>query len=98
MRRRTPAPLSAQQMIRDYLVRVSAAAQKVLPKGDRLLFVGRTRATIEAQVGPIASAKADDVAAALTALGDPGELAKRERERLYSARRRGAAAQPPKLW
>src|SRR5690349_1237586 len=98
MRRRTPAPLSAQQMIRDYLVRVSAAAQKVLPKGDRLLFVGRTRARIEAQVGPIASAKADDVAAALTALGDPEELAKRERERLYSARRRGAAAEPPKLW
>ena len=98
MRRRTPAPLPAQQMIRDYLVRVSAAAQKVLPKGDRLLFVGRTRATIEAQVGPIASAKADDVAAALTALGDPEELAKRERERLYSARRRGAAAQPAKLW
>ena len=56
MRRRTPAPPPAQQMIRDYLVRVSAAAQKVLPKGDRLLFVGRTRATIEAQVGPIASA------------------------------------------
>ena len=98
MRRRTPAPLSAQQMIRDYLVRVSAAAQKVLPKGDRLLFVGRTRATIEAQVGPIASADADEVAAVLTALGDPEELAEQERERLYSARRRGAAAQPAKLW
>jgi hypothetical protein len=98
MRRRTPAPLSAQQMIQDYLVRVSAAAQKVLPKGDRLLFVGRTRATIEAQVGPIASADADEVAAVLGALGDPEERAKQERERLYSARRRGAAAQPAKLW
>jgi len=98
MRRRTPAPLSAEQMIRDYLVRVSAAAQKVLPKGDRLLFVGRTRATIEARVGPIASADADDVAEVLTALGDPEVLARQERERLYSARRRGAAAQPAKLW
>jgi hypothetical protein len=98
MRRRSPAPLSAEQMIRDYLVQVSAAAQKVLPKGDRLLFVGRTRATIEAQVGPIASAEADEVAAVLTALGDPEELAKQERERLYSARRRGAAAQSAKLW
>jgi hypothetical protein len=85
-------------MIRDYLGRVSVAATKVLPKGDRLLFVGRTRAAIEAQVGPLASADADDVLSALTALGDPEDLAKRERERLYSARRRGAAAAPPALW
>ena len=98
MRRRSAPPPSAQQMIRDYLGRVSVAATKVLPKGDRLLFVGRTRAAIEAQVGPLASADADDVLSALTALGDPEDLAKRERERLYSARRRGAAAAPPALW
>jgi hypothetical protein len=85
-------------MIKDYLGRVSVAAIKVLPKGDRLLFVGRTRAAIEAKVGPLASADADDVLSALTALGDPEDLAKRERERLYSARRRGAAAAPPTLW
>jgi hypothetical protein len=85
-------------MIKDYLGRVSVAATKVLPKGDRLLFVGRTRAAIEAKVGPLASADADDVLSALTALGDPEDLAKRERERLYSARRRGAAAAPPTLW
>ena len=85
-------------MIRDYLGRVSVAATKVLPKGDRLLFVGRTRAAIEAQVGPLASADADDVQSTLTTLGDPEDLAKRERERLYSARRRGAAAAPPALW
>jgi len=85
-------------MIREYLGRVSVAATKVLPKGDRLLFVGRTRAAIEAQVGPLASADADDVRNALTTLGEPEELAKRERERLYSARRRGAAAAPPALW
>ena len=98
MRRRSAPPPSAQQMIRDYLGQVSVAATKVLPKGDRLLFVGRTRAAIEAQVGPLASADADDVLSALTALGDPEVLAKRERERLYSARRRGAAAAPPALW
>jgi hypothetical protein len=85
-------------MIREYLGRVSVAATKVLPKGDRLLFVGRTRAAIEAKVGPLASADADAVQDALTSLGDPEELAKRERERLYSARRRGAAAAPPALW
>jgi hypothetical protein len=86
-------------MIRDYLGAVSTAATRKLPKGDRLLFVGRTRAALEAQVGPLASADdADRVAAALTALGDPDELAAKERERLYSARRRGAAAEPPTLW
>jgi hypothetical protein len=92
MRRRPPASPSAEQMIRDYLVRVSAAAQKVLPKGDRLLFVGRTRAAIEAQVGPIASAESEDVVTALNRLGDPEELARRERERLTKARRSGAEA------
>ena len=98
MRRRPAPPPSAQQMIREYLGQVSVAATKVLPKGDRLLFVGRTRAAIEAQVGPLASADADDVLSALTTLGDPEDLANRERERLYSARRRGAAAAPPALW
>ena len=71
MRRRSAPPPSAQQMIRDYLGRVSVAATKVLPKGDRLLFVGRTRAAIEAQVGPLASADADDVLSALNTMGDP---------------------------
>jgi hypothetical protein len=98
MRRRSAPPPSAQQMIREYLGRVSVAATKVLHKGDRLLFVGRTRAAIEAKVGPLASADADAVLDALTTMGDPEELAKRERERLYSARRRGAAAAPPALW
>src|SRR5580700_2748661 len=98
MRRRSAPPPSGQQMIREYLGRVSVAATKVLPKGDRLLFVGRTRAAIEAQVGPLASADADHVRNALLALGEPEALAKRERERLYSARRRGAAAAPPALW
>jgi hypothetical protein len=98
MRRRSAPPPSAQQMIREYLGRVSVAATKVLPKGDRLLFVGRTRAAIEAKVGPLASADADAVQNALTTMGAPEELAQRERERLYSARRRGAAAAPPALW
>jgi hypothetical protein len=98
MRRRSAPPPSAQQMIRDYLGRVSVAATKVLPKGDRMLFVGRTRAALEAKVGPLASADADVVADALTTMGDPEVLANRERERLYSARRRGAAAAPPTLW
>jgi hypothetical protein len=96
--KRRPAPMSAEQIVRDYLGRVSTEAQRLLPKGDRLLFVGRTRAAIEARVGPLASADIEDVLTALTALGDPQELVKQERERLYTARRRGAAAQPPALW
>ncbi len=99
MRRRPPRQPSAEQMIREYLGAVATAATRKLPKNDRLLFVGRTRAAIEAQVGPLASVEdADAVAAALTALGDPDDLAAKERERLYSARRRGAAAEPPTLW
>src|ERR1700719_177408 len=74
MRRRSAPPPSGQQMIREYLGRVSVAATKVLPKGDRLLFVGRTRAAIEAQVGPLASADADSVRHALLALGEAGVL------------------------
>ena len=86
-------------MIREYLGAVATAATSKLPKSDRLLFVGRTRAALEARVGPLASVEdADEVAAALTALGDPDDLAAKERERLYSARRRGAAAEPPTLW
>jgi hypothetical protein len=97
MKRRPPRQPTAQQMIRAYLGQVSTAATRKLPKGDRLLFVGRTRAAIEAQVGPLASASdADAVAAALTALGDPEELATKERERLYSRGRQAAA--PPTLW
>ena len=76
MRRRSAPPPSGQQMIREYLGRVSVAATKVLPKGDRLLFVGRTRAAIEAQVGPLVSADADSVRNALLALGEPEVLAK----------------------
>jgi hypothetical protein len=99
MRRRPPRQPDAAQMIRDYLGAVSTAATRKLPKGDRLLFVGRTRAAIEARVGPLASADDPDlVAAALMALGDPDDLAAKERERLYSARRRGAPVQPPTLW
>ena len=97
MKRRPPRQPSAEQMIRAYLGQVSTAATRKLPKGDRLLFVGRTRAAIEAQVGPLASADPEDVVAALTALGDPDELAAKERERLQRARRRGSAAQPT-LW
>ncbi len=97
--RRRPAPPSAQQMIRGYLGQLSSAAQRLLPKGDRLLFVGRTRAAIEARVGPLGSADdADAMAAALTALGDPQELAKQELERLHSARGRGSATPPVTLW
>ena len=97
MRRRSAPPPSAQQMIREYLGRVSVAATKVLPKGDRLLFVGRTRAAIEAKVGPLASADTDAVLDALTSMGDPEELAQRERERAVQrpaarSRRRAAGA------
>src|ERR1700761_2594310 len=99
MRRRSPRQPSAAQMIRDYLGAVSTAATRKLPKGDRLLFVGRARAALEAHGGPPPAAEeAAAGAAARPAPGNPAELAARERERLYSAGRRGAAAEPPTLW
>src|ERR1022692_4209698 len=47
---RRSANLSAEKLVGDYLSRVLHAAQRVLPKGDRLLFVARTRAAIMKKV------------------------------------------------
>ena len=40
-----------EQLVTDYLTRVAQAA-RLLPKGARMAFVGRTRALIEREVGP----------------------------------------------
>src|SRR2546421_9878944 len=43
---KVPASPSGDQLIQDYLTRVAAAA-RLLPKGARIAFVGRTKAQIE---------------------------------------------------
>lgn len=95
---RRSANLSGEKLVLDYLGRVSSAAQRVLPKGDRLLFVGRTRAAIEKRVGPLANADQAKVMEVLAELGDPLTMVKAELERLETAHRGGAPPPPVVIW
>jgi hypothetical protein len=95
---RRSANLSAEKLVLDYLGRVSSAAQRVLPKGDRLLFVGRTRAAIEKRCGPLVNADPAKVMEMLAELGDPLTMVKAERERLETAHRGGAPPAPVVIW
>jgi hypothetical protein len=95
---RRSANLSAEKLVLDYLGRVSSAAQRTLPKGDRLLFVGRTRALIEKRCGPLAMAQPAKVMAVIAELGDPQTMVKNELERLETAHRGGAPAPPVVMW
>jgi hypothetical protein len=90
---------SGDQLIREYLTRVTQAGQR-LPKGARLAFVGRTRARIERELGPGGASDAERVLAVLEELGEPEELVRAERAKIDDAwvkrqaasRKAGAAA------
>ncbi len=74
--------LSGEQIVTDYLTRVAQAA-RLLPKGARMAFVGRTRALIEREVGPPGTrTDPEQVTAALTRLGEPEDLVLTERTRI----------------
>ena len=83
-----------EQLIRDYVNRVSVAARARLSPEDRRAFVARTRELIESntrgagQVGPMG------VARFLNGLGDPAALVARERDRL-AAEGPDATSAPP---
>lgn len=94
---RRSANLSAEKLVGDYLRRVLDAAQRVLPKGDRLLFVGRTRALILKRAGPLGTADPAKVMQMLAELGDPRTIVKKELERLETAHR-GGPPKPVALW
>ena len=72
----------AEQLIRDYLNRVSVAARDRLNSAERREFLARLRESIERQTGPFGTADPADVRNLLSGLGDPGALVDRERERL----------------
>ncbi len=72
----------AEQLIRDYLNRVSVAARGRLNAAERREFLARLRESIERQTGPPGTADPADVSNLLSGLGDPGALVDRERERL----------------
>jgi hypothetical protein len=74
--------LSGEQLVTDYMTRVAQAA-RLLPKGARMAFVGRTRALVEREVGPAGTrTDPDHVAAMLERLGTPEDLVTAERTRI----------------
>jgi hypothetical protein len=75
--------LSGDQLVQDYLNRVTAAARH-LPKGDRMAFVGRTKAQIERQVRAVGTDDPGQVMQILAALGAPEDLVRAERLRIDS--------------
>ena len=75
-----------EQLIRDYLNRLSVAARGQLGPEDRRALVNRTRDFIERKTGFAGPPTALDVARLLSGLGDPAGLVQQERQRLASVR------------
>jgi hypothetical protein len=75
-----------EQLIRDYLSRLSAAAKGRLSAEDRQALVARTRDFIEQNASASGPATAMEVATLLSRLGDPAALVAREVARLSAGR------------
>src|SRR5215472_4468438 len=74
--------LSGEQIVTDYLARVAQAA-RLLPKGARAAFVGRTRALVERELGPPGTrTDPEHVSAVLAQIGAPEDLVTAERTRI----------------
>ena len=83
---------STEQLIRDYLNRLSGAARGQLDAGDRRALVDRTRELIARKAELDSRPTALEVGRVLSGLGDPARLVSRERERLAALR--GEAPEP----
>jgi len=83
----------AEQLVRDYLSRLSAAARGQLGPDDRRALVSRTREFIERKTGGAGPPTGLEVARLLAGLGDPARLVSKERQRL--AELRGQEVRPP---
>ncbi len=81
-----------EQLIRDYLNRLSVAARGQLGPDDRRALVNRTRDFIERKTGLAGPPTAVEVARLLSGLGDPAALVQQERHRLAAVR--GEVAEP----
>lgn len=81
-----------EQLIRDYLNRLSVAARSRLGAEDRRALVDRTREFIERNVGDIGRADPRQAAALLSRLGDPAAIVEKESGRLLALR--GETGQP----
>ena len=71
-----------EQLIRDYLNRVSVAARGRLSADDRRAFVARTREFIDQNTRALGRIQTTDVLKLLSELGDPLSLVNAERQRL----------------
>ncbi len=76
----------AQQLVHDYLSRLSAAARGRMTGSERRALVSRTLDLIERSTGPVGSASGLEVGKLLSALGDPVAIAEQEHARLAAAR------------
>jgi hypothetical protein len=83
---------TTEQLIRDYLNRLSVASRGRLSAEDRRALVTRTHDFIERNASESGPPTAMEVAALLSRLGDPGALVEQEVARLAEAD--GAAAAP----
>ncbi|HEY2079198.1 MAG TPA: hypothetical protein VGH53_22940 [Streptosporangiaceae bacterium] len=82
----------SEQLIRDYLNRLSVAARGQLGPGDRRALVDRTREFIERKTGSAGLPTTLEVGRLLSGLGDPAGLVSQERQRLATLR--GEATEP----
>jgi hypothetical protein len=92
---------AAEQVVRDYLNRLSVVARSRLRPEERRLFLVRTRDYIERQSGVREMTDPADVMRVLNDYGEPETLVERERARLEarrSERERAAAASKPGFW
>ena len=84
---------TAEQLIRDYLNRLSVAARTKLHSEDRRAFLARMRFSIERHCGPPDRADPAEVAEVLASLGDPGQLVDAEAARLKARGKKGLQAE-----
>jgi hypothetical protein len=87
-----PMSPPTEQLIRDYLNRLSVAARGQLGPDDRRALVNRTRDFIERKTVIAGPPTGVEVARLLAGLGDPSRLVQQERQRLAAVR--GEAPEP----
>jgi hypothetical protein len=79
-----------EQLVRDYLNRLSVAARGKLGFSDRRSLLDRTRTRIEAECGGVNNASAMQVRKVLASLGDPIALVEREQAKMSAGQARQA--------
>jgi hypothetical protein len=87
-------PTADEGLIRDYLNRLSVAAQSRLRSDDRRALVARTREFLERRSAELGDDGSGGLRDALSALGEPVEAVENEYARLAAERHQQTAARP----